>query len=98
MVFIQGALGSKFGPLLLSSRDVAYLGIGINGRETSIHIAYCWKCLNSTLNDVQGMMDEAGVHFCHVKEEFGLNFILQKVVSCQQHCKSNVNKQSGKLY
>ena len=43
------------------------------------------------------MVDENGANFCGVKEEFGLGYTLQKVMSCQMHFKADILKHMSKI-
>ena len=38
------------------------------------------------------MVDENGANYCAIKQVFGLDFVMSKVVSCQMHCKHDVKK------
>ena len=43
------------------------------------------------------MVDENGANFCGVREEFGLAYATEKVISCQLHFKKDLLKQLPKI-
>ena len=75
--------------------------------ENTLHISLFWKLFNQMLSQIKGhttefnpkaiMVDEAGANFCGVREAFGVEFCMQKVVSCQLHFKKDVIKHSNKI-
>ena len=76
--------------------------------EGAKNIHWFWKILNQALREFTGdndtmfnpsqiMVDENGANFCGVKEEFGLAYTLEKVVSCQMHFKADILKHMSKI-
>ena len=76
--------------------------------EGTQNIHWFWKLLNSALREItsdsqamfnpaQIMVDENGANFCGVREEFGLGYTLEKVVSCQMHFKADILKHMNKI-
>lgn len=69
--------------------------------ETTENVHWFWKILNKVLSEVNGkptqfnpkaiMVDEAQANYTGVEQVFGWDFRREKVISCQQHYKSNVN-------
>ena len=44
------------------------------------------------------MVDENGANLCAITQAFGVNFMTSKVVSCQMHYKSDVNRVSFRIW
>ena len=78
-----------------------------NRCKIKINMGNClfWKLLNEALSEVIGredyrfdpktiMVDENVANFYGLKEEFGLDFVMSKTVSCQMCFKNNINKSS----
>ena len=76
--------------------------------ESQIDIALFWKTLNEAISKLLDkenvifnpkaiMVDENGANFCGVKEAFGLDYCLSKVVSCQLHFKKDLLRQVSKI-
>ena len=76
--------------------------------EGTKNFHWFWKLLNKGLREITGnananfnpaqiMVDENGANFCGMKEEFGLGYTLEKVVSCQMHFKADILKHMSKI-
>lgn len=75
--------------------------------ENTRHISLFWIFFNNMLSDIKGkpthfnpksiMVDEAGANFCGVKEAFGEEYCMEKVVSCQLHYKKDVHRHAAKI-
>ena len=76
--------------------------------ESTKNIAMFWKLFNEALSEATGkpgtifnpyiiMVDENGANFCGVKEEFGLEYAIEKLTSCQLHFKKDLLKQLSNI-